>query len=144
VGHEDHGLTTNENKKQNNNNMASLNKVMLMGNLTRDPETKHTPKGTAVTQLSLAINRHYVTESGDRKEEVTYVDVEAWGKLAENCAEHLSKGKSVFVEGRLKLDTWEDKQTGEKRSRMRVAADVVQFLTPKGESSQSSRPRRDF
>jgi single-strand DNA-binding protein len=124
--------------------MASLNKVMLMGNLTRDPETKHTPKGTAVTQLSLAINRHYVTESGDRKEEVTYVDVEAWGKLAENCAEHLSKGKSVFVEGRLKLDTWEDKQTGEKRSRMRVAADVVQFLTPKGESSQSSRPRRDF
>jgi single-strand DNA-binding protein len=123
--------------------MASLNKVMLMGNLTRDPETKHTPKGTAVTQLSLAINRHYVTEGGERKEEVTYVDVEAWGKLAENCAEHLSKGKSVFVEGRLKLDTWEDKQTGEKRSRMRVAADVVQFLTPKAES-QSSRPRRDF
>lgn len=125
--------------------MASLNKVLLMGNLTRDPETKHTPKGTAVTQMSLAINRKYTTEGGDHKEEVTYVDVEAWGRLAENCAEHLSKGKQVFVEGRLKLDQWEDKNTGEKKSRLRVAADMVQFLTPRESSQQSSsRPRRDF
>jgi single-strand DNA-binding protein len=125
--------------------MASLNKVLLMGNLTRDPETKHTPKGTAVTQMSLAINRKYTTEGGDHKEEVTYVDVEAWGRLAENCAEHLSKGKQVFVEGRLKLDTWEDKNTGEKKSRLRVAADMVQFLSPRESSQQSSsRPRRDF
>lgn len=123
--------------------MASLNKVMVMGNLTRDPEIKHTPKGTAIASLSIAINRHYTTESGERKEEVTYVDIEAWGKLAENCAEHLSKGKQIFVEGRLKLDTWEDKQTGEKRSRMRVAADTVQFLTPREGSSSQSR-RRDF
>lgn len=125
--------------------MASLNKVMLMGNLTREPETKRTPKGTAVTQMSLAINRQYTTEGGERKEEVTYVDVEAWGKLAEICGEHLSKGKQVFVEGRLKLDTWEDKNTGEKKSRLRVAADAVQFLSPRESSQQSSsRPRRDF
>lgn len=123
--------------------MASLNKVMLMGNLTREPETKRTPKGTAVTQMSLAINRQYTTEGGERKEEVTYVDVEAWGKLAEICGEHLSKGKQVFVEGRLKLDTWEDKQSGEKKSRLRVAADAVQFLSPRESSQQSSR-RRDF
>ncbi len=116
-----------------------------MGNLTRDPETKHTPKGTAVTQMSIAINRNYTTEGGDKKEEVTYVDIEAWGRLAENCAEHLSKGKQIFVEGRLKLDTWEDKQTGEKKSRLRVAADAVQFLSPREPSQQSSsRPRRDF
>lgn len=125
--------------------MASLNKVMLMGNLTREPETKRTPKGTAITQMSLAINRQYTTEGGERKEEVTYVDVEAWGKLAEICGEHLSKGKQVFVEGRLKLDTWEDKQSGEKKSRLRVSADAVQFLSPRESSHQSSsRPRRDF
>lgn len=124
--------------------MASLNKVMLMGNLTREPETKRTPKGTAVTQMSLAINRQYTTEGGERKEEVTYVDVEAWGKLAEICGEHLSKGKQVFVEGRLKLDTWEDKQSGEKKSRLRVAADAVQFLSPRESQQSSSRPRRDF
>lgn len=124
--------------------MASLNKVMLMGNLTREPETKRTPKGTAVTQMSLAINRQYTTEGGERKEEVTYVDVEAWGKLAEICGEHLSKGKQVFVEGRLKLDTWEDKQSGEKKSRLRVAADAVQFLSPRESSQQSSSRRRDF
>lgn len=124
--------------------MASLNKVMLMGNLTREPETKRTPKGTAVTQMSLAINRQYTTEGGERKEEVTYVDVEAWGKLAEICADHLSKGKQVFVEGRLKLDTWEDKQSGEKKSRLRVAADAVQFLSPRESSQQSSSRRRDF
>lgn len=124
--------------------MASLNKVMLMGNLTREPETKRTPKGTAVTQMSIAINRQYTTEGGERKEEVTYVDVEAWGKLAEICGEHLSKGKQVFVEGRLKLDTWEDKQSGEKKSRLRVAADAVQFLSPRESSQQSSSRRRDF
>lgn len=107
-----------------------------MGNLTREPETKYTPKGTAVTQLSIAINRRYTTEGGEQKEEVTYVDIEAWGKLAENCAEHLSKGKSIYCEGRLKLDQWEDKQTGEKRSRMRVVADAVQFLSPREEHSQ--------
>lgn len=119
--------------------MAALNKVLVMGNLTRDPETKHTPKGTAVTQLSLAINRKYTTEGGEQRDEVTYVDVEAWGRLAENCAEHLSKGKPVFVEGRLKLDTWEDKQTGEKRSRMRVVADTVQFLGQREEQQQTQR-----
>ena len=117
---------------------------MLMGNLTREPETKRTPKGTAVTQMSIAINRQYTTEGGERKEEVTYVDVEAWGKLAEICGEHLSKGKQVFVEGRLKLDTWEDKQSGEKKSRLRVAADAVQFLSPRESSQQSSSRRRDF
>jgi single-strand DNA-binding protein len=125
--------------------MASLNKVMVLGNLTRDPDIKHTPKGTAVTQLSIAINRKYTTENGDQKEEVTYVDIEAWGRLAEICAEHLSKGKSILVEGRLKLDTWEDKQTGEKKSKMRVAADVVQFLSAREDAQKpKSTSRREF
>jgi single-strand DNA-binding protein len=105
---------------------ASLNKVLLMGNLTRDPEVKYTPKGTAVCDLGLAINDSYKAQDGTIKETVTYVDVEVWGRTAENCKQYLTKGRPVFVEGQLRLDQWE--QDGQKRSKMKVRADRVQFL----------------
>jgi len=108
--------------------MASLNKVFLIGNLTRDPEIRYTPKGTAVAEVGLAVNRQYSTESGEKKEEVTFVDVEFWGRQAEVVSEYMKKGRPLFVEGRLKLDTWDDKQTGQKRSRMRVVGENFQFL----------------
>src|SRR5271168_4060596 len=105
---------------------ASLNKVLLMGNLTRDPEVKYTPKGTAVGDLAIAINDSYKAQDGTIKETVTYVDVEVWGRQAETCKQYLTKGRPVFVEGQLKLDTWE--QDGQKKSKLRVRADRVQFL----------------
>lgn len=108
--------------------MASLNKVMLIGNLTRDPELRVTPKGTSICSFSLAINRRFRDESGAERDEVTYVDVEAWGKPGEAIAKYCAKGRSLFVEGRLRLDQWEDKQTKEKRSRMKVVLDHFQFL----------------
>src|SRR5271170_4474902 len=106
---------------------ASLNKVLLMGNLTRDPEVKYTPKGTAVCDLGIAINDSYKAQDGTIKETVTYVDIEVWGRTAENCKQYLSKGRPVFVEGQLRLDQWESPQ-GEKNSKMKVRADRVQFL----------------
>ena len=108
--------------------MPSLNKVMLMGNLTRDPELRVTPKGTSICQFSLAINRQFKMESGETREEVIYVDVEAWGKQGETVAKYCTKGRPLFVEGRLKLDQWEDKNTKEKRSRMKVVLEGFQFL----------------
>jgi len=107
--------------------MASFNKVMLIGNLTRDPEVRHTPKGTPVGDFGLAMNMTYRTQDGADKEEVCYVDVVVWGRQAETCKDYLSKGRQVFVEGRLQLDQWESPQ-GEKRSRLRVRAERVQFL----------------
>lgn len=108
--------------------MASLNKVMLIGNLTRDPEVKYTPKGTAIAQLGLAVNRVYTTQAGEKKEEVTFIDVELWERLAELAEKYLRKGRPVFIEGRLLLDTWDDKQTGQKRSKLKVRGEVMQFL----------------
>jgi single-strand DNA-binding protein len=110
--------------------MPNLNSVMLIGNLTRDPEVRYTPKGTAVCDISLAINRILPPEQegGERREEVTYVDVTLWGKTAENAGQYLAKGRNVFVDGRLALETWEDKQSGQKRSRLKVVAESVQFL----------------
>lgn len=108
--------------------MANLNKVMLIGNLTRDPEIKYTPKGTAVAEIGLAVNRTYSAENGEKREETTFVDVELWGRTAELAGEYLRKGRPVFIEGRLKLDTWDDKQTGQKRSKMRVVGETMQFL----------------
>jgi single-strand DNA-binding protein len=117
--------------------MASLNKVFLIGNLTRDPEIRHTPKGTAVGDLAMAINMTYRTQEGTDKEEVCYVDVVVWGRQAETCKDYLTKGSPIFIEGRLQLDQW-DTQQGEKRSRMRVRADRVQFLGGRGGSSSRS------
>jgi single-strand DNA-binding protein len=113
--------------------MASYNKVLLMGNLTRDPEVKYTPKGTAIANLGLAVNRVYTTEGGEQKEEVTFIDIEVWGRQAETAGQYLSKGRPVFVEGRLKLDSWEDKESGQKRNKLKVVAERVQFLgAPRG------------
>jgi single-strand DNA-binding protein len=111
--------------------MASLNRVFLIGNLTRDPEIRHTPKGTAVGDLSMAINMTYRTQEGTDKEEVCYVDVVVWGRQAETCKDYLTKGSPIFIEGRLQLDQWETQQ-GEKRSRLRVRAERVQFLGGRG------------
>ncbi|MDB4295899.1 single-stranded DNA-binding protein, partial [Akkermansiaceae bacterium] len=100
--------------------MASVNKVILIGNLTRDPEIRYTPKGTAVGDIAIAVNRVRTGDDGNRIEEVTYVDVTLWGRQAEVAGQYLAKGRSVYIEGRLQLDTWDDKATGQKRSRLRV------------------------
>ena len=108
--------------------MASLNKVMLIGNLTRDPELRVTPKGTAICQFGLAVNRTFKDESGATRDETTFVDIEAWGKQGETIAKYVTKGRPLFVEGRLKLDSWDDKTTGQKRSKMKIVLENFQFL----------------
>src|SRR5215831_20558331 len=108
--------------------MANLNKVLLLGNVTRDPEVRYTPKGSAVCDLGVAVNRAYTTDSGDKREEVTFVDVTLWGRTAEVASEYLKKGRPVFIEGRLQMDTWDDKQTGQKRTRLRVVGESMQLL----------------
>ncbi|MDX2079216.1 MAG: single-stranded DNA-binding protein [Terrimicrobiaceae bacterium] len=107
--------------------MANVNKVILIGNVTRDPEVKFTPKGSAVTDLGLAINRTYSVE-GEKREETTFVDVELWGRLAEIAGEYAKKGRPIYIEGRLRMDNWEDKQSGQKRSRLRVVGENLQLL----------------
>jgi single stranded DNA-binding protein len=97
---------------------ASYNKVILMGNLTRDPELRYTPKGTAVAKIGLAVNRQWKSESGEQKEEVTFIDIEAWGRQAEVISQYMKKGSPLFIEGRLKLDSWEDKNTKQKVSKL--------------------------
>lgn len=108
--------------------MASFNKVILLGNLTRDPEVRYTPKGTAVTELGMAVNRVYTAENGEKREETTFVDVTLWGRTAEIAGEYLKKGRPVLIEGRLQLDTWDDKQSGQKRSKLKVVGDGLQLL----------------
>ena len=108
--------------------MPNLNKVMLIGNVTRDPEIKYTPKGTAVAEVGLAINRVYTPEGGEKREETTFVDVTFWGRQAEIVGEYAKKGKPIYVEGRLQLDTWDDKQSGQKRSKLRVVGEQLQLL----------------
>ena len=108
--------------------MASFNKVMIMGNLTRDPEIKYTPKGTAIADIGLAVNRTYTTDSGEKREEVTFIDVTLWGRVAEIVGEYCKKGRPLFVEGRLHLDTWDDKATGQKRSKLKVVGENIQLL----------------
>lgn len=108
--------------------MASLNKVMLIGNVTRDPEVKYTPKGSAVADIGLAVNRTYTRDGGEKVEETTFVDVELWGRLAEIAGEYAKKGRPIFIEGRLRIDSWEDKQSGQKRSRLKVVGEQMQLL----------------
>ncbi len=107
--------------------MASLNKVFLIGNLTRDPDLRYTPGGAAVCELGLAVNRRFTVNNQER-EEVCFIDVTVWSKSAENCKRFLEKGAPVMVEGRLQLDTWEDRDGGGKRSKLRVVAEQIQFL----------------
>ena len=118
--------------------MPSLNKVFLAGNLTRDPELRYTPGGTAVAQFGMAVNRKFKNREGQLQDEATFVDIEVWGRQAETSSEYLSKGSPVLIEGRLKLDTWESKQSGERRSKLRVVGERVQFLGPRGPRGQDS------
>ncbi|MCL4196540.1 MAG: single-stranded DNA-binding protein [Phycisphaerales bacterium] len=111
--------------------MASYNKVLLMGNLTRDPELRFTASNQPVAQIGLAVNRHYTSSTGEKKEEVTFVDCEAWGRTAELINQYFSKGRPIFIEGRLKLDQWEDQQ-GQKRSRHKVVIESFQFVDSRG------------
>jgi len=119
--------------------MASYNKVQLIGNLTRDIELRFTPKGSPVADMAIAVNRKWKDESGQMHEEVTFVEIALWGKTAESCAKYLKKGSPAFVEGRLELQTWDDKQTGQKRSKLRVVAEGVQFL---GSGQQQGEQRQ--
>jgi single-strand DNA-binding protein len=120
--------------------MASYNKVVLLGNLTRDPELRYTPKGSAVARLGLAVNRTYKTESGETMEEVTFIDIDAWGKQAELIAQYLRKGNPLFVEGRLKLDQWDDKNSGQKVSKLRVVMENFQFIGGRAEGGAGAPP----
>ena len=108
--------------------MANLNKVMLIGNLTRDPELRYTPSGKAVADISLAINRVWVNDAGQKQEDTTFVDVTLWGRQAELAQQYLTKGRGAYIEGRLQMDTWDDKETGKKRSKLKVVGDSLQFL----------------
>ncbi|MCK4908622.1 MAG: single-stranded DNA-binding protein [Planctomycetes bacterium] len=115
--------------------MASFNKALLMGNLTRDPELRYTPDGKPVCSFGLAVNNFYTTSSGEKKQDTVFIDITVWGKQAENCAEYLKKGRTAFVDGRLEMDTWEGKD-GQKRSKIRVVAMSVQFIGgPRSESA---------
>jgi len=117
---------------------ASINRVFLMGNLTRDPELRYIPSGTAVTTFTIAVNRTYATPAGEKKEEVAFIRVEVWGRRAEVCGEYLSKGSPVFVEGRLKTRSWQTPD-GQKRSTMEVVANNVQFLRGASKPKQGSK-----
>lgn len=108
--------------------MASFNKVIVAGNLTRDPELRYTPKGTAVCKFALAVNRNWTSETGEKKEEVTFIDIDAFGRQAEVISQYMKKGRALLVEGRLKLDQWDDKQTGQKRSRLGVVLESFSFI----------------
>ena len=108
--------------------MASFNKVILAGNLTRDPELRYTPKGTAVAKIGLAVNRTWTGEDGVKKEEVSFIDVEAWGRQGEVIAQYMKKGRPLLIEGRLKLDSWEDKNTKQKVSKLKVVLESFSFI----------------
>jgi single-strand DNA-binding protein len=132
--------------------MPNYNKVLLMGNITRDIELKQTPSNQSVATIGLAVNRRFKTKDGEDREEVTFVDCEAWGRTAEVIHQYFGKGKPIFVEGRLKLDQWEDKE-GKKQSRLRVVIEEFQFVESKGgggggggggESSGRSSGRGDW
>jgi single-strand DNA-binding protein len=120
--------------------MASFNKVILAGNLTRDPELRYTPKGTAVAKIGLAVNRTWTGEDGQKKEEVNFIDVEAWGRQGEVIAQYMKKGRPLLIEGRLKLDTWEDKNTKQKVSKLKVVLEGFSFIDSKGGDAGGSAP----
>ena len=124
--------------------MASYNKVFLMGNLTRDPQVKHLPSQMVVTEFGLAVNRRYKTATGEDKEEVAFVDCTAFGRQAETISQYCTKGKPIFVEGRLKFDTWDDKQGQGKRSKLTVVVENFQFLGRPGETDGSTPFPPDF
>ena len=116
--------------------MSSMNKVILMGNITRDPESSFLPNGSQVTKFGIAVNRRY-TSNGEKREETTFVDVESWGKQAELISEHLTKGSPILLEGRLKFDSWESKD-GEKRSKLLVVLENFQFIGGGGDNAKEA------
>ncbi len=122
--------------------MASVNKVILIGNLTRDPEVRYTPKGTAVADIGMAMNRSFSSDGGERREETTFVDVTLWGKQAEVVGEYLKKGNPLYIEGRLQMDSWEDKNTGQKRTKLKVVGDRFQFMGGGNNDGGSSSQQR--
>lgn len=114
--------------------MASFNKVILVGNLTRDPQVKYTTGGSAVTEIGLAVNRRWLDKQSNQwKDETTFVDVTLWGRTAEIAGEYLAKGRQVLIEGRLQLDTWDDRESGQKRSKLRVVGENMTMLGNKGD-----------
>jgi single-strand DNA-binding protein len=114
--------------------MASFNKVILVGNLTRDPQVKYTTGGTAVTEIGLAVSRQWFDKTtNSKKEETTFVDVTLWGRTAEIAGEYLAKGRPVLIEGRLQLDTWDDRESGQKRSKLRVVGENMTMLGSRGD-----------
>ena len=117
--------------------MANYNKVILMGNLTRDPELRVTPGGVAICKFGLAVNRTFTDKAGEKREETTFVDIDSFGRQAETLAKYVTKGSPLFVEGRLKLDQWDDKTTGEKRSRLGVILENFQFMGSRGDGEGS-------
>ena len=123
--------------------MANFNKVLLVGNLTRDPELKSTPSNQSVAQIGLAVNRNYQTKDGEKREETTFVDCEAWGRTAEVMCQYLAKGRPVLVEGRLKLDQWQDKD-GNNRSKLKVVIENFQFLGGRGEGGQGGGGQSNY
>jgi single-strand DNA-binding protein len=120
--------------------MASFNKVILMGNLTRDPELRYTPKGTAVAKLGLAVNRSWRNAEGQQQDETTFVDVDAFGKQAETLGQYMQKGRPILIEGRLKLDQWEDKNTGQNRSKLGVILEKFSFVGGGSQNSDNTNP----
>jgi single-strand DNA-binding protein len=128
--------------------MSNFNQVILMGRLTRDPEIRYTPKGTAIAKFGIAINRKWNSDGGEKKEEVTYVDIDAFGKQAETIGSNLKKGSPIHMVGRLKTDSWDDKATGQKRTKLTVTLDSFQFVgksegqtaTAQNELPPSDRP----
>lgn len=120
--------------------MANLNRVLLIGNLTRDPELRVTPKGSSICQFGLAVNRTFKDASGQQREETTFVDIEAWGRQGEVISKYCTKGRPLFVEGRLRFDSWEDKNTGQKRSRLSVVLENFQFIGGRGDDQGAGGP----
>src|SRR4051812_31977240 len=123
--------------------MADLNKVFLIGRLTHDPELRYTPNGAAVSDLRLATSRQYTTKDGTTQKDTLYIDVTVWNRQAENCCQYLKKGRAVHIEGYLKMDTWDDRTTGEKRSKVKVEAERVQFLDSRRDEAGGSMGGQD-
>jgi len=124
--------------------MASFNRVILLGNLTRDPQVRYTPGGTAVSELGLAVNRTWFDQkTNSKREEVTFVDVTLWGRQAEVAGEYLSKGRQVLIEGRLQLDTWDDKESGQKRSKLRVVCENMTMVGGRTDGPRGDAPRSE-
>ncbi|MCW5550848.1 MAG: single-stranded DNA-binding protein [Verrucomicrobiae bacterium] len=123
--------------------MASFNKVILAGNLTRDPELRYTPKGTAVARFTLAVSRTWTGEDGQKKDEVSFIDIDAWGRQGEVIAQYMKKGRPFLIEGRLKQDTWEDKNTKQKQSKLKVVLESFSFIdSNRGDVPGASGPSR--